>query len=153
MKISELLDIRSINPNLTGRGKVEILQALVSQLSQVCPRLDPDDAMRVLLDREELGSTGIGDGVAIPHGKVPGLDSLRIAFGRHAEGVDFDSMDGRPAHLFFLLLAPEHEVNQHLKALARISKLLRRDEIRRALLAATDAEALYSILTQDEDGQ
>lgn len=150
MKITELLEISAIAPNLGGRRKVEVLGELVDTLRIVHPQLDREEVLQVLLEREQLGSTGIGEGVAIPHGKLRGIDRLLIAFGRHSGGVDFDSMDGRPAHLFFLLLAPESEVTAHLKALARISKMLRKDGVRQRLMAATDAAGLLEIVAQEE---
>jgi PTS system nitrogen regulatory IIA component len=108
--------------------------------------------MGVLIERERLGSTGIGDGIAIPHGKSPDLDHLLISFGRSRQGVDFDSLDGKPAHLFFLVLAPENSAGVHLKALARISRLLKSHNIRSELMNAADAAEIFEIFSkQDED--
>jgi len=150
MKIADLLDIKAISTELTSSNKVEVLAEMVDLLRRVQPDLDAVELSKVLIDREELGSTGIGDGVAIPHGKLKGLNRLLMAFGRKQEGIDFDSMDNRPAHLFFLLLAPESEATLHLKALARISKLLRKEDVRRQLLAAPDPATLLSILSQED---
>ena len=150
MKIAELLDIKAISTELTSSKKVEVLAEMVDLLRRVQPDLDARELLAVLIEREELGSTGIGDGVAIPHGKLKGLDRLLMAFGRKKDGVDFDSMDNRPAHLFFLLLAPESEATLHLKALARISKLLRKEDIRRQLRDAPDPAALLRILSQED---
>ena len=150
MKIADLLDIKAISTELTSSNKVEVLAEMVDLLRRVQPDLDAAELLAVLIDREELGSTGIGDGVAIPHGKLKGLDRLLMAFGRKKDGIDFDSMDNRPAHLFFLLLAPESEATLHLKALARISKLLRKEDVRRQLLDAPDPAALLNILSQED---
>lgn len=150
MKIADLLDIKAISTELTSSKKVEVLAEMVDLLRRVQPDLDAAELLTVLIDREELGSTGIGDGVAIPHGKLKGLDRLLMAFGRKQDGIDFDSMDNRPAHLFFLLLAPESEATLHLKALARISKLLRKEDVRRQLLDAPDPATLLSILSQED---
>jgi PTS system nitrogen regulatory IIA component len=150
MKIADLLDVKAISTELTSQKKIEVLAELVDLLRRVQPDLDTAELMAVLIDREELGSTGIGDGIAIPHGKLKGLDRLLMAFGRKKDGIDFDSMDNRPAHLFFLLLAPESEATLHLKALARISKLLRKDDVRRQLLDAPDPATLLSILSQED---
>jgi PTS system nitrogen regulatory IIA component len=150
MKIADLLDIKAISTELTSSKKVEVLAEMVDLLRRVQPDLDAAELLTVLIDREELGSTGIGDGVAIPHGKLKGLDRLLMAFGRKKDGIDFDAMDNRPAHLFFLLLAPESEATLHLKALARISKLLRKEDVRRQLLAAPDPATLLSILSQED---
>lgn len=150
MKIADLLDAKAISVELTASSKMEVLAELVDILRRVKPDLDAKELLSVLIDREELGSTGIGEGVAIPHGKIKGLDRLLMAFGRKKEGVDFDAMDNRPAHLFFLLLAPESESTLHLKALARISKLLRKDDVRRQLYDATDSVTLLNILSQED---
>jgi PTS system nitrogen regulatory IIA component len=108
--------------------------------------------MEVLIERERLGSTGIGDGIAIPHGKLANLDELLLSFGRSVSGVDFDSLDGKPAHLFFLVVAPENSAGTHLKALARISRLLKSNVVRRELMEAKDAGGIYRIIeAQDED--
>ena len=107
--------------------------------------------MQVLLDRERLGSTGIGEGVAIPHGKLNNIDRQLIAFGLSRKGVDFDAMDGKPARLFFLLIAPEDSVGVHLKTLARISKLLKTSHARERLLSAADRAQIYRIISEEEE--
>lgn len=150
MKIADLLDIKAISTGLTSTQKVDVLAELVDLLRRVEPNLDAEELLSVLIDREELGSTGIGDGIAIPHGKIKGLNRLLMAFGRQKAGIDFDSMDNRPAQLFFLLLAPENEATLHLKALAKISKLLRKEDVRRQLLDASDPMTLLKILSQED---
>ncbi|MGE5844763.1 MAG: PTS sugar transporter subunit IIA, partial [Syntrophaceae bacterium] len=129
--------------------------AVLAELSEIFTRdhagIQSEAMIEVLLEREKLGSTGIGDGIAIPHGKLKGLDSLVISFGRSREGIDFDSIDGRPAHIFFLLMAPESSTGQHLKALAKISRMLKDPEFRNDLLSAKNAEELYrKIADKDE---
>ena len=150
MKISELLDPSAVVADLKGTTKKEVLSELTEALLNADPKLDRDDVLRVLLERERLGSTGIGDGVAIPHGKLKDLDRLLISFGLSRQGVDFDSMDGKPARLFFLLVAPEESVGIHLKTLARISKLLKSPNVRERLQAAGDAASLHGIITEEE---
>lgn len=150
MKISELIDSTAVAPVLTGKTKNEVLVELVAALHRSRPDLDRAAVLDILLERERLGSTGIGDGIAIPHGKLRDIDHLLIVFGRHPAGVDFDSMDGRPAHLFFLLLAPEHEVTLHLKALARISKILKGGQVRSRLMETADPAQLLSIIAREE---
>jgi len=151
MKISELLNPQAIVANLKATGKDAALSELTDALLAVAPSLRRDEVLQVLHERERLGSTGIGDGVAIPHGKLKGMPELMLAFGRSASGVDFESMDGQPAHLFFLLLAPEESVGVHLKALARISKLLKDVEVRQQMLDATDSEQIYKLICERED--
>jgi PTS system nitrogen regulatory IIA component len=104
----------------------------------------------VLWERENLGSTAIGDGIAIPHGKLPGLKGVLGLFSRHPAGVDFDSLDGKPTHLFFLLVAPEDSVGQHLKALARVSRLLKDGSFRDSLVQAADAAEILRLIQQED---
>ncbi|MDY0269803.1 PTS sugar transporter subunit IIA [Trichloromonas sp.] len=150
MKIAELLNPKAIAGELRASGKGEALGELTDVLVSASDNLDAEEVLRVLHEREALGSTGIGEGVAIPHGKLARLDRLLLAFGRSRQGVDFDSMDGRQAHLFFLLVAPEESVGVHLKTLARISKLLKNPSVRRRLIEAP-SEQLYDIIVEEED--
>ena len=151
MKISELLDPAAIVVDLKGAGKKDVLAELTDALLEVDKSLDRDDVLRVLMERERLGSTGIGDGVAIPHGKLKQLDQLRISFGLSKSGVDFDSMDGKPAQLFFLLVAPEESVGVHLKTLARISKLLKSPTVRERLQTADTSDEIHRIIEEEEE--
>jgi PTS system nitrogen regulatory IIA component len=151
MKIADLLDPAAIADDLQAAGKNEVLAELTDAMMRVEKGLDRREVLHILQERERLGSTGIGEGVAIPHGKLKTIDHLLISFGRSRRGVDFDSMDGRPAHLFFLLVAPEASVGVHLKTLARISKLLKSTEVRQRLLEAPQAEAIYRIIAEEED--
>lgn len=151
MKISELLDPAAIVAELKGTGKKEVLIELTDALLKADPSLVKDDVLKVLMERERLGSTGIGDGVAIPHGKLKDIDRLLISFGLSRQGVDFDSMDGKPAYLFFLLVAPEESVGVHLKTLARISKLLKSATVRERLQSAVDSAEIYRIIIEEEE--
>ena len=114
------------------------------------PSVRADELLSVLVDREELQSTGIGEGVAIPHGKMAGLDRLMATFARSDDGVDFASIDGQPTQLYFMLVVPEHSGGQHLKALARISRFFRDPSFRGKLMDATSTEAIFRAI-EDED--
>ena len=152
MKLTDILLLDQIVPDLKARGKQAVMVELCQALARQRPDLDADRLLEVLQERERLGSTGIGDGIAIPHGKLPNLSDLQLAFGRSVAGVDFDSLDGKPAHLFFLVVAPENSAGVHLKALARISRLLKSHAVRRELMQAKDArEIMAVILAQDEE--
>lgn len=152
MKLTDILQKDQVISDLKARGKRAAMEELCQALGKEHPSLDMNSLMEVLVERERLGSTGIGDGIAIPHGKLPDLDDLMLSFGRSVDGVDFDSLDGKPAHLFFLVVAPENSAGTHLKALARISRLLKSNVVRRELLEAKDAQDIYSIIeSQDED--
>lgn len=151
MRITDLLPEALVLPDLQGQSKGEVLRELAEPMAVQYPQIDAGRLVDVLWERERLGSTAIGDGIAIPHGKLPGLKSVRAAFGRHLRGVDFDSLDGQPTKLFFLLIAPDDSVGQHLKALARVSRLLKDDAFRAQLLTAGDRADLYRrIREQDE---
>jgi PTS system nitrogen regulatory IIA component len=151
MKISELLNPEAIVTELQATNKPDALAELADALVACNPSLPRAKVIGVLQDREKLGSTGIGDGVAIPHGKLEGLPGLMLAFGRSRKGVNFESMDGQPAHLFFLLIAPEESVGIHLKTLARISKLLKDSSVRQKLFEAADQTAIYQAILDEED--
>jgi PTS system nitrogen regulatory IIA component len=111
---------------------------------------DKEKPVEILLERERLGSTGIGDGIAIPHGKLKGIQRIICSFGRTKAGIDFQSIDERPTHLFFLLLAPEDSASEHLQALARLSRLLKDDHLRKRLLEADSKEDIYRIITEED---
>lgn len=150
MKISELLNPQAIISELRATDKKGVLAELTDTLVPLVPELERSRVLDVLYEREKLGSTGIGDGVAIPHGKIANLSELQLVFARSSKGVDFESMDGQLAQLFFLLIAPEGAVGVHLKTLARISKLLKDIQVRKQLLAAADAAAIYQIILDHE---
>ncbi len=150
MKIMDILNKDCIIPELRSKNKREVLEELTGALLNCKANLDKEALVAVLLERERLGSTGIGDGIAIPHGKVQDLDELVLSFGRSTEGIEFDSMDGRPTHLFFLLIAPENSAGIHLRALAKISRLLKSGQFRQRLLEAETSEALFQVI-QEED--
>jgi nitrogen PTS system EIIA component len=151
MKIVDLLDSSAIVANLSATEKNAVLAELAAAAIKGESSLEQGMVVQVLQERERLGSTGIGDGVAIPHGKLKKLDQLLLSFGRSPKGVDFDSLDGKPAQLFFLLLAPEEAVGVHLKTLARISKLLKSAATRQKLLTADSGEDIFRIISEEEE--
>jgi len=151
MKITDILPEELVAASLQGRTKEEVIQELAGQLAAVHPEIEAARLVEVLWERERLGSTAIGDGIAIPHGKLPGVKTVLGAFGRHLDGVDFQSLDGNPSKLFFLLVAPEDSVGLHLKALARVSRLLKDAEFRARLLTAPDRATLYSAIREEDD--
>ena len=152
MRITDILtDEGLIAPNLKATTKGKVLEELAQHLSDFHAEVDRSNVIEVLWERERLGSTAIGDGIAIPHGKVAGLRTLVGMFGRHSAGVDFDSLDGNPTRLFFVLVAPDESVGQHLKALARVSRLLKDGDFRKNLVEASSAAELMTLIrNQDE---
>jgi len=151
MKLSEILDQDNIIPDLKAKDKKGVLEELVDIIVSHDPSLDKGSLVKVLLERERLGSTGIGDGVAIPHGKFQGLTHPIISFGRSLKGLDFESMDGEPAFLFFLLVAPENSASIHLKALAKIAKILKNSSFRHVLMQVPTRKELYQTIIQNDE--
>lgn len=151
MKITDVLAEPLVVAALAGRSKGEVIEELAAVVAQHHPEIDLDRLVQALEDRERLNSTALGEGVAIPHGKLPVLKRVVAAFGRSLAGVDFQSLDGKPTHLFFLLVAPEDSAGAHLKALARISRLLKDPAFRGRLMAAPDASALYATIHEEDD--
>ena len=151
MKLSEILEEENIIPDLKARDKKRAIEELAEVLVGRNPSMDKDSLVRVLLERERLGSTGIGDGVAIPHGKFHGISEPVISFGRSLKGLDFESMDGEPVHLLFLLVAPENSASIHLKALARIAKILKNGSFRKTLMEVSGRKELYQTIVQDDE--
>jgi PTS system nitrogen regulatory IIA component len=150
MKITEILSPEMVVPELHGSTKNEVLAELAECLCKGHEEIALDRLIGVLNERERLGSTAIGDGIAIPHGKLRGITRILGVFGRSAGGVDFDSLDGNPTQLFFLLVAPEDSASLHLKALARVSRLFKDGAFRRRLLDAADAVELYQLLKEED---
>ena len=150
MKIMDILVRDALILDLQATQKPEALAELCAALTRAVPELDAARLLQVLREREELQSTGIGEGVAIPHGKLPGLSRLLACFARSPQGVDFESIDGAATHLFFLLVVPENAGGQHLKALARISRFFRDASFRKELEAATSAEEVFRAIEAED---
>ncbi|MDP2848006.1 MAG: PTS sugar transporter subunit IIA [Humidesulfovibrio sp.] len=146
MRLDEYLDPGLVLPTLKSTTKSEVLREMTGAIAVRHPHLDADLALSVLLDREGLGTTGIGDGVAIPHGKLPALSSIIVLVGRSLHGVDFESLDFKPCNIFFLVLAPEQMTGIHLRILAHISRLIKDDSFRKDFFEAADSDALYRLL-------
>lgn len=148
MKILDFLQKGSIIADLRSTGKAEVLAELADCIAKA-EQIDRNEVLRILSDRERLGSTGIGDGVAIPHGTMSSITHLVALFGRSVKGVDFDAIDNKCTHIFFVLLTPDNNVG--LQALARVSRMLRKAEFRELLKKATDTDEIYRVVaTEDE---
>ena len=153
MNIMGFLDDRAVSTDVKSQHKEAVIQELVELLVKAGSLKDKDvhKLVQILLKRESLGSTGIGQGVAIPHGKSDCVTKLVAAFGVSHSGVSFDSLDGEPVHLFFLLIAPEDSAGPHLKALARISRLLKDKHFRDSLRDARDEKTLVKIIREEDE--
>lgn len=145
MPLTDLVAPNAVIPALKVNSKKQAIQELAARAAKLTGQ-NERAIFETLLQREKLGSTGIGDGIAIPHGKLPKLEKLFGMFARLDRSVDFDALDGQPVDLIFLLLAPEAAGADHLKALARVARLLRDGETVRKLRESRDAEALYAVL-------
>ncbi|MCD4676121.1 MAG: PTS sugar transporter subunit IIA [Desulfobacula sp.] len=151
MKISQLLNKNSIIANLKASDKKGVIDELALAVSKTT-KASAEKIAHVLMEREKLGSTGIGGAIAIPHGKLDLVGSIIVGFGLSREGVEYESLDNKPVHIFFLLLTSENSTGGHLKVLAQISKLLKLDHFKKDLLAAESADDIYDIIMdQDED--
>ncbi len=151
MRLEQLLKMEYLNDNLQAKNKTEALAELSEMVIKGSLKLDKRQVYDVLLQREKLGSTGIGDGVAIPHGKISNLEEVIVAFGRSRRGVAFDSIDGKLVHIFFLLLAPENSTSQHLKTLAKICRMLKAANFRKKLMDAESTNDLYKMIIEEDD--
>lgn len=150
MLLTDLLTATRIKIPLVSTTKSDLLRELVDVAANGAQVKDRAEVLRAVMEREEVLSTGIGHGVAIPHGKSASVNGLVLVAGVAPEGVDFEALDGKPVHLFFLLVGPESAAGQHVKALSRISRLLRRESFRQRLIDATDAETFYAVLSEAE---
>jgi nitrogen PTS system EIIA component len=152
MALTDLVVPQAVVPSLRVNNKKQALQELAARAAIICGRSERE-VLEVLMQRERLGSTGIGSGIAIPHGKLDRLERLFGVFARLERPIDFESLDGQPVDLVFLLLAPEGAGADHLKALARIARLLRNTDVAQKLRESRDGEALYAVLTSSAPGE
>lgn len=150
MKILDFLEKEAILDNLESRDKQGVIEELVKPVSRIAS-VNHDELVRVLIERERLGSTGIGGGIGIPHGKLKGLDSLVLGFGLSRKGVDFESMDDRPTYIFFLLVTPENSTGLHLNLLARISRILKNEAFKERLLNAADSSEIFNVIKEEDE--
>jgi PTS system nitrogen regulatory IIA component len=152
MKVVDFLRPDLVISRLGGSAKADVLAEMSTHLAKHQSGIDPMALRKVLEERELLASTAIGDGIAIPHGKLDTVEHLVGTLGRSVPGLEFDSIDGKPTHLVFMLVAPSSSTGIHLKALARLSRLFRDADFRRRLIEAPDDAAMYKVIA-DEDAK
>lgn len=153
MKLMDFLDKKAIIPELKKGNKEEVIREMVSKLVTMGEIKDGEETVRILMEREKLGSTGIGEGVAIPHGKSKDVKKITAVFAKAKEGIDFEALDGEPVYLFFLLVAPESSTSEHIKALARISRLLKDSNFRKKLKMKQTTEEILSTISEEDKRQ
>ena len=150
MRVVDILNQNLVVSELHSATQTGVLQELSQQLATYYPHLSTEELVNVLLERERLGTTAIGEGIAIPHGKLPGLKDVVAVFGRSLTGIDCHSLDGALTQLFFLLVAPEDSAGIHLKSLARVSRLLKDKSFRERLLQADTQANLFQIIAEED---
>ncbi len=150
MKLSEILHKDAIVNELQSRDKQEVLKEL-SQAAARVSQATSDEILGVLEERESLGSTGIGGGIAIPHGKLPDENAVILGLGISKPGVEYDSLDNKPVHIFFVILTPEDSTGGHLKVLAQVSKLLKQEQFKTKLLQANTPESIFDIICEQDE--
>ncbi len=151
MKVSELINQNLIISHLKSNTKKHVIEEMVQHLSEHQENINPDELVNVLVEREKLGSTGIGNGIAIPHGKLRGLEEIILMFGKSDDGISFESIDGKPVNLIFLLVAPSNSAGDHLKALARLSRLLKEKTFRQKLMTASNESELFDCIVEADN--
>jgi PTS system nitrogen regulatory IIA component len=150
MTITDILTAERIIPELAAKTKEEVLEEVSRLISPFCDGVDTKTVTSVLRERERLNSTAIGEGIAIPHGRLAGIKTVVAAFARSSKGIDFDSVDRQPTQLFFVIIAPDDAAAMHLKALARISRLLKDHDFRNRLLGLNTREALFDAIVAED---
>ncbi len=151
MTLLDILSPQSAIVDLKGETKEDIIAELVDSLDGGDAITDRDKVLQAVLEREKIMSTGIGDGIAIPHGKSDAVVRLVAALGTQKRGVDFEALDGEPAYVFFLLVSPANVSGPHIKALARISRLLKNDDFKKKLIAASSSEEIIDVIQSEEE--
>jgi PTS system nitrogen regulatory IIA component len=151
MTLLDILSPQSTIVDLKSETKEDIIAELVDSLDPGEAITDRDKVLQAVLEREKIMSTGIGDGIAIPHGKSDAVVKLAAALGTQKRGVDFDALDGEPAYVFFLLVSPANVSGPHIKALARISRLLKNDDFKKKLIASSSPEEIISVIQAEEE--
>jgi nitrogen PTS system EIIA component len=151
MKILDYLKEEWVLPDLQGTDKASVLRELSKDLVKPSQAASADELLRVLLEREKLESTGIAEGVAIPHGRLKRLKDFVVSFGRSVEGVNFDSIDGKATHLFFLVLAPENSAVNNLKLLGRIATLLKDPSFKKRLMEAKSCHEVFQSISEEDE--
>jgi len=150
MKILDFLNENTIITELKSTDKKGVLEELTLPVADIS-KIEHKELVRVLIEREHLGSTGIGNGIGIPHGKLKNLQSLILGFGLSRKGINFDAMDGKPTHIFFLLLTPDNSTDLHLKLLARISKILREESFKDKIFNAANKEEVLKVISEVDE--
>ncbi len=151
MKLADYLEVKTVIPKLSSNNKEGVIKELADKLSEISTQINNERLFEVFLEREKLCSTAVDYGIAVPHAKLDGLSDIVLGFGRSIDGIDYESLDGKSTHFFITLIVPEDSTGEHLKLLARISKIFKDQELRSKLMSCvTDVEIFESIIQEDE---
>lgn len=151
MKLADFLELETVIAELNSNSKEDVINELSEIISSTHTNINHERVVEALLERERLCSTAVDFGVAVPHGKLSGIDDIVIGFGRSIEGIDFESLDKKPSHFFITLIAPEEATGAHIQLLARISKVFKEPDFRSRLMKCETGEEIFeSIITEDE---
>ena len=153
MKVSKFLKIDNIVPELTALNKTDVLKELAEIVTSNSSTLNYQKTLETLQQREDLCSTAMDEGVAIPHGKLHGISDIIIAFGKSTKGIDFDSLDNKPTSFFIMLLSPENSSKKHIQALAKISNIFKNKEFRDSILNSDTAEDILELITEEDESE
>lgn len=153
MRLTDYISPKSIKTDLEGENKEEVIEELVESLSESMECCEEDQIFEAVMSREREATTGLENGIAIPHAKCDAVDRLRIAIGISEKGVDFEALDGKPSQLFFLMIAPSSEAGPHVQAIARIVKMIGIEGVREKLMKAGNAERVLEIIDDVENGR
>ena len=151
VRISSMMNEELVNLSLESKTKEKVIEEMAGAILERKKIQNREEFLRAILDRETLESTGIGRGIAIPHARTNAIDEIVVVFGRSEVGVDFSSLDGKPAQLFFLIVAPERERSAYINVLARLSRLLRKEDFRRSLEKANTAKKVIELIEKNEE--
>lgn len=150
MRICDILPVKHIKAEIAGIDKNQVIEEMIDLLSDEFSVEVIDELKKAVIDREKIMSTGVGKGFAIPHAKTSSIEGIVAAFGKSSKQIDFQSLDGEPVHLVFVLIGKDNLVGPHIKLLSRISRMMNKDEFRTALLNAKTEEEIYSIFDEEE---
>jgi len=153
MKVSKFIKVENIVPELKAENKTDVLKELATIVTSNSSNLNFEKTFETIQERENLCSTAMDEGVAIPHGKLHGLSNTIIGFGKSSKGVDFDSLDDKPTSLFILILSPENSSKKHIQALAKISTIFKTSEFRTNILKSESAEEILGLITEEDESK
>ncbi len=151
MKLADYLELKTVFPQLNSNTKDDVIAEIAENLSSASSGINYEKLLEVLIEREQLCSTAVDNGVAVPHAKLDGINDIVVGFGRSLQGVDFDSLDRKPSHFFITLIAPQDLASKHIQLIARISKIFKDQELRSKLMRCETDEEIFELIVQEDE--